>query len=627
MSVIFGVCSLSGLPITREALARLAKTTARYGPDDTSISAEESIGMVYQAFWTHLRSRLEQQPAVDQLGNWIVLDGRLDNYVALADTLGLNSDESSDSFLMLKAFERWGNQCFSRFTGEWAVAIWSAHDRLLYLARDHAGSRTLFYINARGEFRWSTYIETLLVDNHCAELDREYLVRTLARQPLYDLTPYKGIRAIPPGYCLVVKGGETKLLRHWHPITSAPLTYRSDAEYDEEFICLLTQAIRRRIEPVPLTVAELSGGMDSSAIVCVADTITANTPKDPSLLTTISYYDDTEPDWDERGYFEVIERHRNKVGIHFDCSTRTPSFQPLILADQVYPYPAGDSASLDMARSFDQQFDSRGFRVILSGIGGDELLGGVPTPLPELSTLLRNGNLLKLLSQTFDWCIVLRQPLWHMLSDLIRFTRGLYWTSDADRDLIPPWLINKPDETLPYRRYGRESIGTLLRAQSSAIACGQAWWNLVETLPHHPPHLTSPHEYRYPYLDRDLVDFLHRIPRDQLVRPGRRRYLMRRALSGIVPATVLERRRKSFISRGPITHLRQSQEKIRTLFAKPLTAELGLIDRHEFLKIFNSELSGEPKWVGHLIKTIELELWFRSLTSIGNGIRLSSVTG
>jgi asparagine synthase (glutamine-hydrolysing) len=88
---------------------------------------------------------------------------------------------------------------------------------------------------------------------------------------------------------------------------------------------------------------------------------------------------------------------------------------------------------------------------------------------------------------------------------------------------------------------------------------------------------------------------------------------MRRALRGIVPTEVLERKRKAFVSHGPLRHIRGAQEKLETLFADPLTAECGLIDQREFLSAFRRALAGEMKWISHVTNTIEVELWLRGL--------------
>ena len=158
MSVIFGDCLPQGATVDGETLSRLAAATARYGLDGTALHTRGRIGMGFQAFHTHERSLIGTQPAVDAVGNILVFDGRLDNHEELAAGDGLIGVRPADSILILNAFARWGEECFSRLVGDWALALWSASDRTLYLARDHAGMRSLYYRNDDGGVRWSTYL-------------------------------------------------------------------------------------------------------------------------------------------------------------------------------------------------------------------------------------------------------------------------------------------------------------------------------------------------------------------------------------------------------------------------------------------------------------------------------------
>jgi asparagine synthase (glutamine-hydrolysing) len=616
VSVTFGVCLPPNSLVDDSALLDLAAATARYGMDGTNIRVCGRIGMGFQAFHTHSRSRIGHQPSVDQQGNVLVFDGRLDNHRELAS--GDRPESISDSALVFKAFAQWGEGCFSHLIGDWALALWSETDHILYLARDHAGSRTLYYKNINGHITWSTYLETFLIEDPVPKLDQEYVARVLAAQEIGDLTPYQGVRAVPPAHYVTIRKGEAALRPHWNWIADRAITYRSDDEYDEHFLCLFRQAVQRRIEPVTSVLAQLSGGMDSSSIVCMADVVVRDSSEGSDLIDTISYYNDTEPDWDERPYFAAVERRRNKKGIHIDCSSQRLSYEPLVVQDRIYPYPGGESSSLNAARDFESRVGPGRYRSILSGVGGDELLGGVPTPIPELADYLRAGRLIKLLSRAIDWCMVDRRPLMQTLHQTVTFAGSLYRsTHRAPFETVPPWL--SPSLRRICLRFGpyRESKYDPLRTLPSAINAGRVWWAMLETLPHATPQLLSCYEYRYPYLDRDLVDFLQCIPRDQLVRPGRRRCLMRRALQGIVPIEVLERKRKACLSRGPIAEFRRSQQKIERLFSNALSVEYGLVDRDKFLFAFRAELSGDLRWIAQLTRTIGIELWLRSLEASG----------
>ncbi|MBB6144389.1 asparagine synthase (glutamine-hydrolyzing) [Silvibacterium bohemicum] len=609
MSVIYGICGLEDPKANREALGSLAHTTARYGADGTFIAAKDSVGMAYQAFHTHGRSHLGHQPYLDARGNMVTLDGRLDNFEELANALGISPVETSDSSLVLSAFEQWGKECFSHFIGEWAVAVWSAQSQVLYMARDHAGSRTLFYRRIGDVVLWSTYLETFCQQQNQLELNKEYLGCLLSCQPVGDLTPYKGIQAVPPAHYVELKKGKMTTEPHWNSGTCSQIHYRTDVEYDEHFLQLFGRAIRRSTIPVEVILAELSGGMDSSSIVCMSDHMSnlAN------QIDTVSYYDDTEADWDDRPYFQAVERYRQKDGFHVDVSSRAPRYEPVSLDNRAYPYFCGDRSYVDIANLFERIVGDGRYRVILSGIGGDELLGGVPTGMPELANYLRECQLPKLIARTFSWCLPGRQPLIPMLWNTFRSTIDLYRKPSLDDEQIPPWL------SVELPKVKGSSLGLiggakkLIGAKPSSVANDRTWWSILETLPNGSPGLKGCYEYRFPYLDRDLVDFLHRVPREQLVQPGRRRLLMRRALEGIVPAEVLERKRKAFVSQAPIIHLREGRQRIEKLLSDPLISQYGIVHQAKLLSAFRAALTGETKWVCHVTRAIEAEVWLQGL--------------
>jgi asparagine synthase (glutamine-hydrolysing) len=121
------------------------------------------------------------------------------------------------------------------------------------------------------------------------------------------------------------------------------------------------------------------------------------------------------------------------------------------------------------------------------------------------------------------------------------------------------------------------------------------------------------YRFTYPYLDRDLLEFLVAIPREQLVRPGQRRSLMRRALAGIVPAEILARKRKAFVARRPLVLLATNRIPIERLLHEPLLAACGWIDPESFKVILASACNGESQHATFLSVALRLELWTRML--------------
>jgi asparagine synthase (glutamine-hydrolysing) len=307
MSVIFGICVSQQSIVDESSLLLMAKATERFGADETEVRVHHGIGMGYQAFHTHDRSRLERQPARDCFGNMLVLDGRLDNHRELAVEMDVQDQDVPDSVLVLKAFARWGDECFAHLVGDWSLVLWSANDRVLYLSRDHAGTRTLFYSNQEGEVIWSTSLESFFVAGGIPDVDSVYIARLLSSQEIRNLTPYQGIHAVPPAHYIAIHAGRVTSRAHWRWVADKTIVYKTEAEYDEHFLFLFRQAVERRIGPGAPILAQLSGGVDSSAIVCMADRIRNDSSDESELLETVSYFDDTEPDWDERPYFTRIE--------------------------------------------------------------------------------------------------------------------------------------------------------------------------------------------------------------------------------------------------------------------------------------------------------------------------------
>lgn len=615
MSVIFGILRPSDQRVTSDELLRMGAATERFASSCTAVETSGRAGMGFQGFHTTVRAFSDDQPRQDGLGNLIEFDGRLDNYYELQTALGIESRPAPDSAIVLEAFERWGEQCFSRLVGDWALVLWSAVDDTLYLARDHAGARTLYFQSDQGLLRWSTYLETFFTGSTSIALEEDYVARYLCSQHFNDFTPYRGVLSVRPAHFLTVRNGQVVERAHWQWIATEQVRYRSDSEYEEHFLSLFRQSVARRIVPGPPILAQLSGGVDSSSIVCMADQVSALDESTHQSVDTVSYYDDSEPNWDERPYFSIVEARRGKEGLHLDVSSTPSTVEPHTGDGLPCLLPGADSSTLERETQFNNLVALRDYRAVLSGVGGDEMLGGVPTALPELGDYLASGDVRRLLKQTVEWCIPSVTPYGTMLFNTARFICGLYFPSRIDTKVIPPWVTDKL-----LRRCNtieRPVLGevALFRAKPSAINNGVVWWSTIASLPHLQTALLKRYEYRYPYLDRDLVDFLFRIPREQLVRPGRRRSLMRRALRSIVPDEILERRRKAFRLRGPVTLIQSSQDQIRTLFSKSIAVDQGWIDRDRFSLALDMVVTGkDAKWMRAISRAIAFELWLQNIT-------------
>jgi asparagine synthase (glutamine-hydrolysing) len=140
----------------------------------------------------------------------------------------------------------------------------------------------------------------------------------------------------------------------------------------------------------------------------------------------------------------------------------------------------------------------------------------------------------------------------------------------------------------------------------------QSWWSVMETMPHLFPSLLRRPEYRYPFLDKDLVEYLFSIPREEVLQPGRRRALMRRALIGIVPQEILERRRKAYQLHAPLKALSHASQKLTGLFQDSRLAAMGLIDPNLLQTATERLANGSADGWQAIVRAIAVELWLRT---------------
>lgn len=613
MSIIFGVTEADRRPVNRRDLLSLARSTDKYAPDGTFVHTQGSIGMGFQPYHTHERSHLEKLPLVDARDNILSLDGRLDNHEELCDLLKLAAFDTPDSLIVIRAFECWGEECFSRLIGDWALALWIHVEQTLYLARDHAGSRSLYFEHSNGRVLWSTYLETFFADGRTYDLDDDFTASYLSLRPIRELTPYKAIKAVPPSHYLRFREGVVVSRSHWQWEVKPSIVYSDDAQYEDHFFQLFGQSIQRRTAPGAPILAQLSGGMDSASIVCMSDHIRRSHDPQMDLIDTVSFYDHAEPNWNEFPFFAIVEARRQKTGIHLDASYNERKIRAPHSTDFPQLWPGSDSLWSDLETRLHCAIKGRNFRSVLSGLGGDELLGGVPTPYPELADLMVKGHLLTFSTNGIDWCLANRMPLLHLLLGTLRFTWGLYVTGRSKPTMIPPWLSEALQRRSAKGRREEMILGRSNHRLPSRINNEYLWLSVQETLPTRLVSSEERFEFRYPYLDRDLVEFIFSIPRRQIVEPGRRRSLMRRALRNVVPCEILERRRKAYIIRGPINLIRRERDWIADRFRSSHCVEVGLVDPSHLSDALDSiAIESDPKWLPYLMRLIDFELWLSS---------------
>jgi asparagine synthase (glutamine-hydrolysing) len=619
MSVQAGVWNLDGGPGDRSLVEKFSAALQQLDPDGGSIYDDGIATLLYRPFYTTRESRFEKQPHVSRRGFVLTWDGRLDNREELvAELRPALARTAADVSLVALAFDRWETECFQRIVGDWAVTIWRPRDRELVFASDFMGVRHIFYRVKPDQVLWSTELSSLLLLSGTKfHVDDEYVAGYLAHNPDGPSTPYREIREVPPGRWVRVRTGEVRMERFWHFSPRSRIRYKTDGDYEEHFRHVFRQSVRRRLRSDAPVLAELSGGLDSSSIVCMADDILAKEGADTPRLETLSFYDKTEPKGDDWIYFRKIEEKRGRAGIHIDSSKMAKSQASLELCT-FYPFPGALGVRNELCEERAEGLRKSGCRVVLSGLGGDEFMGGVPDPRPLLGDLIMQFQVLSLIRQLTAWSLIKRRPWIHLLRASIvpALPAGLgqYFLPESK---LEPWYRKHfaRRTSLRYRHLNvGETFGFWLPSRRGMLGAVHAMANDLAKMPGSGSALE---ETAYPYLDQNLIEFVLSTPADQWLRPGERRSLMRRALAGIVPAEILSRRSKQLAARTPAVMLDRHWGEIQDAYRSSLSSSLGYVDDVELLKVVGDARAGKTVPIVRVLWTISLEFWLRDLAQRG----------
>jgi asparagine synthase (glutamine-hydrolysing) len=573
---------------------------------------DDSVGMLYLPFHTTSESHMEGQPHVAASGRVFTWDGRLDNRDELLPLLHNDLGGAyTDLALAEAAFERWGTDSFAKLIGDWALGIWDPRNKELIMSRDYAGIRHLFYYPKPKCVIWSTHLEPLALCGDQFTLCDEYFASYLALWPEAHLTPYREIRAVPPGHFVSIHNGKVSIQAFWTFNPKAKTRYKTDAEYEEHFRHLFRQAVRQRLRTQSPVLADLSGGLDSSAVVCMADDILAKEGAGTPSIDTFSIVLRDEPTVDDVFYLAPIENKRGRIGHHAEIH-ELGDMSPFEYTDFVGTPGFNGRPEVNAKRS---DVIKRGkYRVLLNGDGGDEMLGQALDPRVQLADLLRQLHFTELAKQLRVWALLLRRPWLHLFRDafLLQLPASIRarYSEIAQPD---PWINQK------FASEHRLSIRQLDAAEGSQfwLPSARDWFQTVMALTRQMANTRpSTEETRYPYLDQRLVEFLTSIPTEQLLRPGHRRSLMRRALGGLLPPEVLSRQKISAGSRQQSLVFEKHWNKLQTILEQPLISRLGYVNQQDFQASITAVKNGnQPLQFLRLKRTLSWELWLREVVA------------
>ncbi len=547
MSAIAGIYNFAGKPIDDPTVRRIGTSLIRLGPDGVHYWTSGSIGMVYGSFHTNVESRLETQPLVATEGQVLSWNGRLDNRNQLISSFRNEMvTDPTDVAIVMCAYRKWGIGFAGKLIGDFALALWDPRLKMLVLARDFVGPRTLYYYVDQSSIIWSSTLSTLIdLTSISLEIDDEYVAGFVTKLPAGDLTPYRQFQCVPPGHVVIVESQRIRTQRFWKPEPGRSITYKSDSEYEMQFRELFTESVSCRLRTDQPVWAELSGGLDSSPIVCVADALLKKEKVQAKALQTVSRVYDEASKSDERKFIKPVEEKIGRSGLHL----REDDYRLLLeWPDEYVPcIPTHVANFLAYYRALDEAMKLSGSRVLLSGFGGDELQLGDGEPFPELVDLLTKAHFSSLHKRLHAWSesrqesylkFAAQDVLSPLLPKKLQLSRHKVFTKLLQ--FYNPRFVKRMDlrDRLfgPQEKFAGGSEGFNYRANYFLYTTRQLsagfWQELCDI------------EFSYPFTHQPLVEFMLSIPAEQHARPNESKSLIRRAFRDLLPAELIERKEK-----------------------------------------------------------------------------------
>jgi len=560
------------------------------------------------------RAELTSLPeASDQNGRTEVLawDGRLDNRDDLLLRLkdSLPSDTSNQS-LALAAYERWGANGFVDLIGDWSVVIRDAANRRIVLATDFAGVRPLYYNLRPGGILWSTRLQSLVEATGMDELDEKYVAGFLTFGGCPNHTPYKEIQSVPPGHALCISATETTIRPFWALPIGDSIRYQNPHRYEDQFRALFQEAVAVRLQTDSPVLAELSGGLDSSSVVCMANHLIRRGSVGAPRLVGVSY---VWPDSRDEPFLREVEEFCDIEGIHLSTHDN-----PLITQTKVgNAMPQGFEP---LYMSVSAAASRLGAKVLLTGYNGDLVMGNWWDDSMQVAASLRRFHIARACQEALAWSKHLRIPvswvLWRAFRTALPPTLGPPATfMPTDGSYVPKRTATS---LLPgfCKRTGLSENGSFfskgwMDAPPERRKHVQSLTMLLEMSSLQRPEPLQHLDYTHPFAHRPLVEFLMSVPADTLCGPGEPRRLMRRALSDLWPRKLRSRRSKGFFNAPWLEALRPMARDL--LKGRRMeVVERGFVDRTSFLSRLERLSAGLECNEAQLRQIILLEFWLRN---------------
>jgi asparagine synthase (glutamine-hydrolysing) len=556
-------------PVSAAKLERATKSLYHRGPDGQRqwISRDNRVGLGHARLSIIDLSTGDQPIASEDSRTHIVVNGEFYEYEAIRKELearGHRLSTRSDSEIALHLHEEVGPQCLHRLRGEFAFVIWDEKQQSLFAARDRFGIKPLFYAWHGNTLYIASEVKALFAAGVPARWDEESVYQSFTFGGHQVRTLYDGVHLVPPGHYLIATQKHFQITRYWdfnYPRADDAALKRSDADYAAEFRHELEEAVRIRLRAdVPVGVY-LSGGLDSCAVLGLA----ARHHPDPIRAFTLTF--------DDVAYDEgpVAREMAALAGAEFNPipisqNHLAENFGDAILQSETFCVNAHGVAKFVLSKAV----RDAGYKVVITGEGSDEILGGYAHFRRDMLLYNREGQDEKEIEQLLAW-----------LNENNTVSRGLLLPDGDTGNLegvrrilgyVPSWcetfssravkaqplladdfgcrfkdregyLQLLSDIDVPGQLKGRDALNQSLYLWGKSVLA-----NYILTMLGDRMEMAHSIEGRVPFLDHHVVECICRQPVNQKIRGMTEKYVLREAVRDVITDTVYRRQKHPFLS-------------------------------------------------------------------------------
>lgn len=563
MCGIVGKLSWNQQAVDADAMASMIDMVRHRGPDSVGIYTNNGIGLAH-ARLSVIDLESGRQPMKTADGRFVItFNGEIYNYVELRETLmarGCQFRTRSDTEVVLHAFREYGARCVEYFNGQWALAIWDDVERRLFLSRDRFGIRPLFYTRAEWGFLFASEIKSLFAHQGVArEIDPRGLCQLLTYwAPLAPVTLFRGIEEFPPGHNLFVDANRRiRPSRYWSLDYEPETACQSSEEWGEELRELLADATRLRLRADVPVGAYLSGGLDSTVTASLTRRFCGDRLRTFSVTFDDEEYDESEH---QRTAAACLGGGHRALQCTYHHIARV---FPQVVWHAEKPVFRTAAAPLKLLA---EMVHAAGLRVVLTGEGADEMLGGYD--------IFKEAKVRRFCATQCD--SKLRARLFSELYPYLpnvqaqppAFRQAFFRTSAEDLknplvSHLPRWRMSEQTKRFLTADYAWDGQANgQYEAVMNRLPADFGRWppfcqaQYLETAILMPGYILSTQgdrmamahgvEGRFPFLDHRVAQLAARLPPRLKMKGIEEKYLLKKAFRDVVPREIARRKKQPY---------------------------------------------------------------------------------